>query len=142
MSDWLDVQPRYRSYQGYFWDPSYISHSHGWSSGPTSALTNYVLGLQVATPMGQMWTLEPHTSGLSAAEGGFETPLGWFGASWESQGSSICLKVSTPEGTSGVVTVPAGATTITLDGEVVVQNNGTSLRSVAVSGGNHTILSS
>ncbi|KZV78168.1 Six-hairpin glycosidase, partial [Exidia glandulosa HHB12029] len=72
----------YRSYRGYNYDPAYTSHAHGWSSGPTSALTIYVLGLSVTTPQGISWKFEPHTSGMSAAEGSFETPLGTFGASW------------------------------------------------------------
>ena len=37
----------YRSSRGYDYDASYVSHSHGWSSGPISALTPYVLGLSV-----------------------------------------------------------------------------------------------
>ncbi|KAH9824577.1 glycoside hydrolase family 78 protein, partial [Teratosphaeria destructans] len=45
----------YRNYRGYFYDPSYVSHAHGWSSGPTSALTNYVLGLEVTGRVGSAW---------------------------------------------------------------------------------------
>lgn len=72
----------YRSYRGYNYDAAYTSHAHGWSSGPTSALTNYVLGLDVVAPRGSVWVVRPMLSGLHAAEGGFETPLGWFGVKW------------------------------------------------------------
>ncbi|ESK87372.1 glycoside hydrolase family 78 protein [Moniliophthora roreri MCA 2997] len=75
----------YRPYRGYNYDPAYTSHAHGWSSGPTSALTNYVLGLRVDEPMRRVWTIHPHLFSnvdKDAAEGGSETPLGWFGVSW------------------------------------------------------------
>ncbi|KAH8112125.1 Six-hairpin glycosidase [Phellopilus nigrolimitatus] len=130
----------YRSYDGYNYDPSYTSHSHGWSSGPTSALTFYVLGLQITSPMGQDWTLAPHISGLPAAEGGFETPLGWFGAKWWLSGKNITITVDTPDGTRGSVTVPVGKT-IKLDGKLVARSL-SSASTIAVSGGNHTITAS
>ncbi len=44
---------------GYGNDPSYVSHAHGWSSGPTSTLTNYLVGLQVTRPAGAEWALKP-----------------------------------------------------------------------------------
>jgi hypothetical protein len=84
----------------YDYDPSYIrysiqacfitwillnqtrSHAHGWSTGPNSALTFYVLGLTPITPQGQTWSVAPHLSGLFGAQGGFQTPLGWFGVNW------------------------------------------------------------
>ncbi|EIM84461.1 glycoside hydrolase family 78 protein [Stereum hirsutum FP-91666 SS1] len=116
----------YRSYQGYNYDPSYISHSHGWSSGPTSALTFYVLGLTVTAPQGSTWSIAPQLSGLDAAEGGFETPLGWFGVQWNVTGGSnsddapaaFTLKFDVPQGTKGVVTLPVVGNT-TLDGTAV-----------------------
>ncbi|KAI0681905.1 Six-hairpin glycosidase-like protein [Cerioporus squamosus] len=109
---------RYRSYRGYNYDPAYTSHAHGWSSGPTSALTYYVLGLTVTSPQGRTWQVAPHLSGLSAAEGGFTTPLGWFGVKWTAQQMrAFSLTVDVPEGTSGVVKLPVGGK-VTIDGEV------------------------
>ncbi|KAG5340251.1 hypothetical protein C0989_002353 [Termitomyces sp. Mn162] len=100
----------YRSTDGYNHDPAYTSHSHGWSSGPTSALTFYVLGLQITAPQGTTWALAPHLSGLEHAEGGFETGLGWFGVKWSiGDGSgSLEVQVTTPEKTSGVFRIPSG----------------------------------
>lgn len=128
----------YRAALGYDFDYSYTSHAHGWSTGPTSALTYYVLGLQVVTPQGSSWELAPHLSGLSAAEGGFTTSLGWFGASWatENNGSDISLNISTPVGTQGIVTVPGNMTAVKLDGDSVEGST------IAVTGGNHTIVAS
>ncbi|EJD04901.1 Six-hairpin glycosidase [Fomitiporia mediterranea MF3/22] len=124
----------YRSYRGYNYDPAYTSHAHGWSSGPTSALMFYVLGLQITTPQGRDWTLAPHTSDLSSAEGGFETPLGWFGASWKLSGKIFQINVNTPKGTMG--------TTIKVDGEVMRVSKENGSMSITVSGGEHSIITS
>ncbi|KAF5385994.1 hypothetical protein D9615_002248 [Tricholomella constricta] len=63
----------YRAAAGYDFDHSYTSHSHGWATGPTPALTFFVLGLKLTSPQGATWSIEPVLSGLEAAEGGFET---------------------------------------------------------------------
>lgn len=135
----------YRSQFGYFYDPSYTSHSHGWSTGPNSALTFYVLGLNPITPQGQTWSVAPHLSGLSAAQGGFETPLGWFGVNWtfNNQTSSTAttsqvftLKITTPKNTSGTVTFPFVGSKITVNGKQINANGSTLLK---LDGGSHTI---
>ena len=125
----------YRSYDGYNYDASFVSHSHGWSTGPTSALTFYVLGLTVTSPQGQTWSVAPHTSVLPAAQGGFSTPLGWFGVDWTSSADSFNVSISTPEGTSGIVSLPMNGT-ITVDGAMVAEDGSSPL---SVTGGNHTI---
>ncbi|KAA1466954.1 glycoside hydrolase family 78 protein [Dentipellis sp. KUC8613] len=125
----------YRSYQGYNYDPSYTSHSHGWSSGPTSALTFYVAGLTVTAPQGREWSVAPHLSGLSAAEGGFETPLGWFGARWNASSSAFVLSIDVPKGTKGVVRLPkAGHTTV--DGRRATVGGDLTL---SLAGGKHSV---
>lgn len=99
-----------------------------------------MLGLQVVDPMGQSWSLAPHTSGLSGAEGGFETPLGWFGASWSlsNNGKEMTIDVDTPEGTSGTVTVPGNVgKNVKVDGEMIKVDD--ALRTVKVQGGKRTI---
>ncbi|KAI0752009.1 hypothetical protein C8Q74DRAFT_347805 [Fomes fomentarius] len=88
--------PSYRSYRGYNYDLSYTSHAHGWSSGPTSALTYYVLGLIVTSPQGQTWQVALHLSGLTAAKGGFTTPLGWFGVKWEKTKTTFRMEIDVP----------------------------------------------
>ena len=96
----------YRSNRGYDYDASYTSHSHGWSSGPTSALTNYVVGIDVVEPMGSVWTLAPQMGDLSAVEGGFVTGLGRFQAGWRNSSTMLQGTWETPLGTRGAVTVP------------------------------------
>jgi hypothetical protein len=99
----------YRNYRGYAYDATYVSHAHGWSSGPTSALTNYVVGLRVTGRLGSEWVLAPQFGDLTDAEGGFGTKLGLFSAKWkvEDEGGRYVLSWDVPEGTQGEVTVPA-----------------------------------
>ncbi|KIJ59431.1 glycoside hydrolase family 78 protein [Hydnomerulius pinastri MD-312] len=123
----------YRAAAGYNYDYSYTSHSHGWSTGPTPALTFYVVGMQVTSPQGRTWRVAPVLSGLSAAEGGYETNLGWFGVKWSLDDGTLTVFVSTPVGTSGTVILP-GSGVIRVDGKE--SGNG----SVSLSGGNHTLV--
>lgn len=99
----------YRNYRGYDYDASYVSHSHGWSSGPTSALTNYVLGLEVTGRLGSEWRLAPQFGDLTSVEGGFTTGLGKFQASWKvvHGGDMYSLRWTVPEETQGSVVLPA-----------------------------------
>lgn len=99
----------YRSNRGYDYDASYTSHSHGWSSGPTSALTNYVVGLDVVEPLGKQWTLAPQMGNLTTVEGGFMTQLGAFQASWQNSSTTLNGTWMTPAGTSGTLTIPVTA---------------------------------
>ncbi|KAI0334220.1 Six-hairpin glycosidase [Cubamyces sp. BRFM 1775] len=126
----------YRSYRGYNYDPSYTSHAHGWSSGPTSALTYYVLGLTVTSPQGRTWSVAPHTSGLSGVEGGFTTPLGWYGVKWSLQKRTFTLNIDVPEGTSGTLKLP-------FRGRVVVNGRSSEVgqgATLQLSGGKHVVL--
>ncbi|KAK3676403.1 hypothetical protein LTR78_003679 [Recurvomyces mirabilis] len=99
----------YRNYRGYNYDSSYVSHAHGWSSGPTSALTNYILGLEVTGPAGSEWRFAPQFGDLTSVQGGFMTKLGVFQALWNvtdgGRGYEASWKV--PEGTTGSVTLPS-----------------------------------
>ncbi|KAL1986285.1 hypothetical protein VTN96DRAFT_6653 [Rasamsonia emersonii] len=113
----------YRSNRGYDYDASYVSHSHGWSSGPTSALTNYVLGLSVTAPLGSSWKLAPQFGDLQSVEGGFTTALGKFQASWQRSNGSYVLAFEVPAGTNGdvILPLPAGQKnlSVTLNGQPV-----------------------
>lgn len=58
----------------------YVGHrhsfAHGWASGPTSWLSEHVLGIKVAEPGGKAYTVKPHLGNLSFAEGTFPTKYG------------------------------------------------------------------
>ena len=49
---------------------------HGWASGPTPWLTEYVLGIQVISPGAKVIKVDPHLGDLTFAEGTFPTPFG------------------------------------------------------------------
>ncbi len=113
----------YRSNRGYDYDASYTSHAHGWSSGPTSALTTYVVGLSVTSPAGGTWKMAPQFGDLSSAEGGFTTSLGTFQAGWELSHNGYTLTYNVPKGTTGEVILPCLSAgkfpSITIDGRHV-----------------------
>lgn len=52
------------------------SFCHGWASGPTSWLSEYVLGVQVVEPGCRVVRITPHLGDLEWAEGTFPTPQG------------------------------------------------------------------
>ncbi|KAK1658232.1 alpha-rhamnosidase [Colletotrichum godetiae] len=105
----------YRKSRGYTDDPSYVSHAHGWSSGPTSAMTEYLVGLRVKAPAGREWSLKPASFGAEAeglpteAQAGFTTALGRFSAKWvvEEGGGFASVEWDVPEGTRGWVQLGA-----------------------------------
>ncbi|KAI0865312.1 Six-hairpin glycosidase-like protein [Xylaria cubensis] len=139
----------YRFDRGYS-DPSYTSHAHGWSSGPTSALTNYVVGLTVTGPAGQTWSFAPQFGDLQSAEGGFTTSLGKFRAAWAigDAGKSYDVNITTPEGTVGAVLLPrlAGSekAKITINGKADVYTTSMVGKlpgyATTVHGGAHSVL--
>ncbi|SJL14854.1 related to alpha-L-rhamnosidase A [Armillaria ostoyae] len=127
----------YQSSRGYNYDPSYTSHAHGWSSGPTSALTFYILGLTVTSPRGATWSVNPHINGgLPGAEGGFETLLGWFGVKWVLQANQFFMEINTPEGTDGLVKLPRVGSVVVDEVAVDVGANG----EIMLNGGKHTLV--
>jgi len=136
----------YRSSRGYDYDASYVSHSHGWSSGPTSALTTYILGLSVTSPAGGTWKLAPQFGDLKSAEGGFTTSFGKFQASWQLQHDGYSLSYYVPEGSTGEIVLPCISSgnfpSITIDGrpaprDLRLRGEGVVLNGA---GGSHTIL--
>ncbi|KAJ7226756.1 glycoside hydrolase family 78 protein [Mycena pura] len=124
----------YRAAEGYNFDHSDVSHAHGWATGPTPALTFYVLGIQVTSPKGLTWNIAPVLSGLASAEGGIETGLGAFIVEWHVDGQMLNLALQTPAGTAGNVTLP-GTGPLTVNGAVQHSESGT----VELPGGNHKI---
>ena len=128
----------YRNYDGYEWDSSYTSHAHGWSTGPTSALTNFVLGLEVTGRQGSSWRLAPQFGDLTSVEGGFTTGLGKYQASWEIKngGKKYVVHWNAPAGTTGVIVLPA----LSSGGEGEVTYRGKSRGRIAVNGNMHMMI--
>ena len=114
-------------YTGAFWEnytPSgavsngSISLAHGWSSGPTSALSEYTLGIRPLTPGYGSWIVAPQPGELLWAEGQVPTPRGPITVRWRREGRRFVLWVTAPTGTSGTVEVPgaAGGATVWVNG--------------------------
>ncbi len=96
-------------------------------------MTFYILGLTITTPEGQTWSVAPHLSGLNAAEGGFETSLGWFGVKWASNRQTFELNITAPTGTTGNVKLPVTGT-VRLNGKKISAPGG----EVSLDGGNQS----
>ncbi|GAQ44395.1 hypothetical protein AtubIFM55763_011374 [Aspergillus tubingensis] len=130
----------YRGSRGYYYDTAYVSHSHGWSSGPTSALTNYIVGITVTSPLGATWRIAPQFVDLQSAEGGFTTSLGKFQAGWSKTDKGYTLDFTVPHGTQGNLTLPFVGTakpSIKIDGTEITRGvqYANSTATVTVSGG-------
>ncbi|KAH8669670.1 bacterial alpha-L-rhamnosidase domain protein [Tricladium varicosporioides] len=137
----------YRSLYGYQNDYSYTSHAHGWGTGPTDALTSWIVGITLTQPAGSSWQLAPQFADLTHAEGGFTTPLGKFVASWTLQENGYILSWGVPDGTIGTLILPAAPgkqpsvkfSTQSGDSGTQSFNSTTGLLSIPVGGGSNSI---
>jgi hypothetical protein len=93
-----------------YWSAARNSHAHGWSAGPTTVLTQGILGIKLVTPLGESWEVKPQLGKwLSFARGGFATKLGKFEVSVSLLKSLSTgrkaegLNITVPDGTSGTV---------------------------------------
>ncbi|PWY94987.1 Six-hairpin glycosidase [Aspergillus sclerotioniger CBS 115572] len=100
-----------------------VSHAHGWSTGPTSALTIYTAGLHLTGPAGVTWLFKPQPGNLTQVEAGFETRLGLFESviRRSSTGEYQDLTFTAPNGTSGSVELSGVAGQLVSDQGVSVQ---------------------
>lgn len=103
----LDGTWGYRYNGGYYNAPSYMSHAHCWSSGPTSTLSEFMLGLRLTKPGGEEWLLKPASfDELKSVQAGYTTLLGKFSAKFEVGENEVAVEWNTPEGTTGVIELP------------------------------------
>jgi hypothetical protein len=58
------------------------SYAHGWSTGPVTALSGYVLGIRPTSPGYATWTVEPQPGDLTSAQGQSPTPHGAVVSRW------------------------------------------------------------
>ena len=64
------------SYGNYCYKGFRHSFCHGWSTGPTSWLTRFVLGIEIVEPGCKTLRIMPNLCDLSFAKGTFPTPFG------------------------------------------------------------------
>jgi hypothetical protein len=105
----------------------FMSLAHGWSSGPTSALTFEVLGTAPEPQVGQ-YRFVPHPGDLTSAEGRITLPQGPLNASWSRNpgAGTYTAHVTSPGGTTGRIGVPklGGANiSVSVNGAVVWSDN-------------------
>ncbi|KUL86953.1 hypothetical protein ZTR_05295 [Talaromyces verruculosus] len=89
-----------------------VSHAHGWSTGPTSALVFYAAGIQVIEGGGATWVIAPQPGNLTSVDAGYTTLLGSFSVTFRcSERDDVyqSFAFTTPQKTSGTVRIP-GAT--------------------------------
>ncbi|MGY0021025.1 alpha-L-rhamnosidase-related protein [Streptomyces sp. YJ-C3] len=65
---------------------SYMSAAHGWSTGPTSALTFHLLGIAPVADGKGTYRIAPQPGDVKRAEGQLTTPTGVIAVSWQSTG--------------------------------------------------------
>lgn len=95
----------YRGNAGYKNDASYTSLSHGWSAGPTVALTSSVGGLEVTG--WKSWRFRPMSDGLvKHVDAGFETPMGAFYVVWRIRNADVAGVNATFDFEAGFTTAP------------------------------------
>ncbi|KAI0382747.1 glycoside hydrolase family 78 protein [Hypomontagnella monticulosa] len=92
------------------YEGGFTSLAHGWSTGVTPLLTNYVLGVRPLKPGFREWVVQPLPgSDLTWAQGVVPTPFGPLSVRWDKNGTDGHLDVNVvpPAGTNGTVVVPA-----------------------------------
>ncbi|KAJ6096976.1 hypothetical protein N7486_007722 [Penicillium sp. IBT 16267x] len=90
-------------------DDARISHAHGWSTGPTYALTAYAAGIRLTGPAGKSWKIAPQPGNLTTVDAGLATARGVFSVALQRSSSGEGygrLSFSTPSSTTGVVQLP------------------------------------
>jgi alpha-L-rhamnosidase len=98
------------------------SSAHAWSTGPTAALSQYVLGVSPVTPAYRTWMVAPEPGYLQSAQGVVPTPRGAIGVRWRRSRSKLfAVTVDAPRATSGLVYVPllGAGRTVARNGTIV-----------------------
>lgn len=100
---------------------SYMSAAHGWSTGPTSALTYFLLGIAPSPDGGTGYSVAPRPGGLRRAEGQLTMPAGVIRVSWKARPhGGFDLSLSAPAGVVDEIAVPVpdgGACVVRVDGK-------------------------
>ncbi|MDD3108272.1 MAG: alpha-L-rhamnosidase C-terminal domain-containing protein [Alistipes sp.] len=89
----------HRSYGDYCYKGYRHSLAHGWASGPTAFLTEYVLGVSPAAPGYKVAKVEPHLGDLQWVEGTVPTPYGIIKVRHDKQADgTVKSKIEAPKG--------------------------------------------
>lgn len=99
-----------------------ISLAHAWSTGPTSALTFFALGISPIAGGEVAYSFIPHPGDLTQIEGAIVIPSGTLTASWTKDASGVLTQtVTPPTQTLGKIGVPTfgNAIRVSVDGQLV-----------------------
>lgn len=100
---------------------SYMSHAHGWATGPTSALTFYAAGIRPDPDGGSGYTIAPEPGNLRTVQARLTTPNGPITVAWSRDPAhgTFSLRYTAPPATVDTVSVPVtGTETVTVDGHI------------------------
>ena len=102
---------------------SFMSLAHGWATGPTSALTNYVAGIGPELSSTVPFYVIPHPGDLKQVSATVSLPAGTVSTSWKysQNGSSFLETITAPESVAGRYGIPTGGKpiTVSIDGQPV-----------------------
>jgi hypothetical protein len=100
---------------------SYMSLAHGWATGPTAALTEYVAGVGTELSSSTQFHFIPHPGDLSYASATVPLPQGMVAVTWSHISGIFSGSVNAPASMIGRYGVPigAGAATVLVDGRKV-----------------------
>jgi Bacterial alpha-L-rhamnosidase 6 hairpin glycosidase domain len=105
------------------YDPPFMSLAHGWATGPTSALTNYVAGIGPELSSTVPFYVIPHPGDLTQVSATVSLPAGAVSISWKysQNGSSFVETIAAPKSVAGRYGIPTGGKPITIliDGQPV-----------------------
>jgi hypothetical protein len=104
---------------GEFDGGDYMSLAHGWATGPTSGLTNYVAGIGPELSSTVPFHVIPHPGDLTQASATVALPQGTVSVSWQRNGGGFVETVTAPAGVAGRYGIPTGgqAVTVSVDGQ-------------------------
>ena len=89
----------HRTYGDYCYKGYRHSLAHGWASGPTAFLSEYVLGVQIVEPGCKVVRVEPHLGDLEWVEGTVPTPYGVIRVRYDKRpDGTVRSKIEAPKG--------------------------------------------
>lgn len=115
-SDYTDTGPGFRP-------GAYMSMAHGWATGPTSALTFYVLGIDPGPVDESTYDLVPHPGDLHHVEGQLDTAGGPVRLAYDvdQDAGTFTARYTASDGVLQTISLPtySSAFIVQLDGDVV-----------------------
>jgi hypothetical protein len=99
---------------------NYVSLSHGWSSGPTSFLTEHILGVRPTSAGYDNVNIQPNLCDLKWMEGNIPTPHGIIYVKAFRQKSRLTVRVMLPAGIRAHIVLPGVSRDINRRGQYTV----------------------